>query len=330
MWNIFRRKKEVLYTPIIDDDGEEEKTESKEVYFENEKRAVFSEAKTIIYESKNFKSQTVKIRNTSENELDIIVSVTSDTGKVRPNNEDNFYCDYIGCRTETNCSHKKTVRGNGRCIFALCDGMGGESYGDEASQIAVQTLEQLSRKINSAELDKLHEAVNNYADEANKRICEMVEEKRCKRSGSTLAMVCIAGEYAYAFNIGDSRVCFFSDGKLKQITEDQTLAMRKLKANIYTEEEAKNSPDSHKITSFLGVDDRRIGLHSLKYEPFKFGGGKILICSDGLTDMCSDEEIAEILSSDSENHAEMLVQKALDNGGQDNVTCIVIQKNDEV
>lgn len=314
MWNIFRKKKEAPYKSIVDEDEETEITEdSTENTEENE---VPHESRTIIYE-REYKS-------------DIRVCVSSDVGKVRENNEDNFYCDHIGYRKEKNFTFMKSLNRFSRGIFAVCDGMGGEAYGEEASRLAVETLEEMSGEIKSALSEKLHDAVNSYADEANRRICEMVEEKRCKRSGSTLAMVCIAGEYAYAFNIGDSRVYFFSDGKLKQITEDQTLAVRKLKANIYTEEEAKNSPDSHKITSFLGVDDRRIGLHSLKYEPFEFGGGKILICSDGLTDMCSDEEIAEILSSDSENHAEMLVQKALDNGGQDNVTCVVIQKNDEV
>lgn len=310
MWNIFRRKKEVPYQSIVDEDEETEITEDNA---ENtEINEVPHERKTIIYE-REYKS-------------DIIVYVSSDVGKIRENNEDNFYCDHIGYRKEKNFTFMKSVNRISRGIFAVCDGMGGEAYGEEASRIAVETLEQLSGEINSALPEKLHDAVNNYADEANRRICEMVEEKRCKRSGSTLAMVCMVGEYVYAFNIGDSRVYFFSDGKIKQITEDQTLAMRKLKANIYTEEEARNSPDSHKITSFLGVDDRRIGLHSLKYEPFEMGNGKILICSDGLTDMCSDEEIAEILSSDSENYAELLVKKALENGGKDNVTCVVIQK----
>ena len=261
-------------------------------------------------------------------ERKITIYVSSDVGKIRENNEDNFYCDYIGYRKEKNFTFMKSeniVSG----IFAVCDGMGGEAYGEEASYIAVETLEQLSGEINSVSPEKLHDAVNNYANVANRRICEMVEEKLCKRSGSTLAMVRIVGEYVYAFNIGDSRVYFFSDGKIQQITQDQTLAMQKLKANIYTEEEARNSPDSHKITSFLGVDDRRIGLNSLKYEPFEIGDGKILICSDGLTDMCNDDEIAEILSSYSENYAEQLVQKALENGGEDNVTCVVIQKATE-
>lgn len=323
MFNIFRKKKEVPYTPIIEEEKEEEeKTEQKE------ERKKSAEAKTIIYESRKLKPRTLKLNSPpADCEHDIIVYVASDTGKIRSDNEDNFYCDGLGYRTISDCSYKKIIRNTPRCVFAVCDGMGGESYGELASQIAAETLGQFSSKINAALPDKLHGEVNSYAGEANNRICDMVEEKLCRRSGSTLAMVCIADGKVYAFNIGDSRVYFFSGGKIRQVTEDQTLAMRKVKANIYTEEEAKNSPDSHKITSFLGVDDRRIGLNALKYEPFQLDDGKILICSDGLTDMCSDDEISEVLSAEHENYAEQLVKKALDNGGEDNVTCVVIQKN---
>lgn len=311
MWNIFRKKKEVSRTPVIDD----KKTESAETSSENENVTAFPETKTIIYET--------------ECKCSMKVCISSDVGKIRENNEDNFYCDGVGYRKEKNLTLTKNLYNIRRSIFAVCDGMGGEAYGEEASRIAVETLEEMSGKIKSVLPEKIHETVNNYADTANGRICDMAEEKLCRRSGSTLAMVCIVGEYVYAFNIGDSRVYNFSDGKIQQITDDQTLAMRKLKANIYTEEEARNSSDAHKITSFLGVDDRRIGLHSLKYEPFEMGNGKILICSDGLTDMCNDEEISEILSCDSDNYAELLVNKALDNGGRDNVTCVVIQKTTE-
>ncbi|MDE6677652.1 MAG: protein phosphatase 2C domain-containing protein [Ruminococcus sp.] len=319
MFNIFRKKKETPYTPIIDD---EKPQQNKKI---SENKNIPHEPPTIIYESEKFKSPTIKLNNMPEDDSGIIVSVASDTGKIRSSNEDNFYCDEIGYRITKNCSYKKKIRSQ-RCIFAVCDGMGGESYGELASQIAVETLAKLSTEINSAESNKLHKAVNKYADEANRHICDMAEEKLCNRSGSTLAIVCIVDKYIYTFNIGDSRVYFFLNDTIKQVTEDQTLAMRKLKANIYTEEEAKNSPDAHKITSFLGVDDRRIGLNSLEYKPFELGDGKILICSDGLTDMCSDEEIKEILSSNYENDAEILVKKALENGGEDNVTCMVIQK----
>ena len=93
----------------------------------------------------------------------------------------------------------------------------------------------------------------------------------------------------------------------------------------YTEEEAKNSRDVHVITSFIGVDSREVGLKALSYKPIKTADITVLICSDGLTDMCTNDEIKEILSQECDNHAQLLVDKALENGGEDNVTCIVIK-----
>ena len=255
----------------------------------------------------------------------MFICVASNAGKIYSDNEDNFYVDEIGCRTEKNCSATTVLDSSKRHVFAVCDGMGGEAFGEEASHIAVTVLSDFKEQLHSSKISQLSGEVNRYSNEANRRICQMVKEKRCKRSGSTLAMVCIDHDRAYTYNIGDSRVYYWQNGTLKQITEDQTLAVKKLKANIYTEEEAKNSPDSHKITSFLGVDDRGIGLTALSYPPFKMGDGKILICSDGLTDMCSDKEIANILSMESPNIANLLVERAIMNGGIDNITCIVMQ-----
>ena len=153
----------------------------------------------------------------------------------------------------------------------------------------------------------------------------MVEERKANLSGSTMSMAFVDGTDAYIFSIGDSRVYYYCDDVLTQISEDQTLAMKKLKANIYTEEEARQSDDSHKITTFLGVDARSIGLKAQAYPPVDISKGCVLICSDGLTDMCSDEEIASIMKKKKKNTAYELATQAVANGGVDNVTCIVIE-----
>ena len=257
--------------------------------------------------------------------LDCIkVSAVSDAGKIRSKNEDNCLLDDRGIRFAEKCCDIFELNNNKRRILAVCDGMGGEAYGDIASEIAVTSFSEFIPDLRRVSPDKLHDIINLCASEINNRICDMAEEKHVGKSGSTLAMVCIDGEKVRAFNIGDSRIYFYKNGKLSQITEDQTIAMRKLKAGIYTPEEAKNSPDAHGLTSYLGSDVRRIGLKSLAYSEFNARGGKVLICSDGLTDMCSDELIAEILGRNPENMAGVLVQNALNNGGEDNITCIVI------
>lgn len=254
----------------------------------------------------------------------IKVSAVSDTGIVRKKNEDNCLLDDRGTRFAEKCCDVFELNNKIRRVLAVCDGMGGEAYGDLASRIAVTSFSEFLPYIREAPADKLHDTVNLCASEINNRICDMAAEMHAGRSGSTLAMVCIDGETVRAFNIGDSRIYFYRNGSLNQITEDQTLAMRKVKAGIYTLEEAKKSRDSHGLTSYLGCDIRRIGLKALAYPEFNARGGKILICSDGLTDMCSDESIAKILSGNPENTAGVLVQNALKNGGADNITCIVI------
>lgn len=264
------------------------------------------------------------MKNSMKKNSCIKISAVSDTGKIRSKNEDNCLLDDRGIRFAEKCCDVFELDNRTRRILAVCDGMGGEAYGDLASRIAVASFSEFIPNIREASADKLHNIINLCASEINNRICDMAEEMHAGKSGSTLAMVCIDGENVRAFNIGDSRIYFYKDGKLSQITEDQTVAMRKLKAGIYTPEEAKNSRDAHGLTSYLGSDMRRIGLKALAYPEFNASGGKILICSDGLTDMCSDELIAEILGRDPENTAGVLVQNALNNGGEDNITCIVI------
>ncbi|MDO4862536.1 MAG: protein phosphatase 2C domain-containing protein [Ruminococcus sp.] len=256
---------------------------------------------------------------------ELLVSAVSDVGFVRHGNEDSFYADGFGIKPEENCLLSRTVGGHERYIFAVCDGMGGEAYGELASDIAVTSLGKRSDVIRCVSLKGLHSAVNDYADAANAGICRMAEQKKCGRSGSTLAMACIDNGTVYAFNLGDSRVYYFRGGDLTRLSQDHTLAAQKLRDGELTEE-IRSSSDAHKLITFLGVDDDSVGLTVYASEPVELGDGKVLICSDGLTDMCSDAEIAKVLAERHVNYAEALAEKALSKGGWDNVTCIVISK----
>lgn len=253
------------------------------------------------------------------------ISVATHLGYCRRNNEDNYYIDELGVSPVENCTLSDEMSLKERRVFAVCDGMGGEDLGEEASRISVETLGEFAPKMKTALQSDLHDLVNRYASESNNRVCHMIKERKLSHSGSTLALICIDQRYVSVFNIGDSRVYMLRSDKLTQITEDQTLANKKIKANVYTEEEAKNSADVHVITSFIGVDSREVGLKALSYKPVKTADVTVLICSDGLTDMCSDDEIKDILLEECDNPAEKLVEKALENGGEDNVTCIVIK-----
>lgn len=277
---------------------------------------------TIINDILNMLSPSAKKASLSE----LKVSAATDMGKERTENEDNFYADGIGCRPDNDGAWTAKVR-QPAAIFAVCDGMGGENCGKEASGIAAELLSSSWKdfvKTRSRDTDGF---VKEYVKNANREICDMSFRESCGTSGSTLALVYIADDIVHAYHIGDSRIYFYHEGRLEQITEDHTLAISKLKANVYTDEEARNSPDAHKLTIFLGSDKRDAGLKPAVNPEFELSDGMILICSDGLTDMCTDEEIAEVLSLRPDAPAEKLVEQALQNGGEDNVTCIVIQKN---
>ncbi len=252
------------------------------------------------------------------------VSAVSDVGFVRQDNEDSFYADGIGIKPEGDCLLSTVTGGLDRYIFAVCDGMGGEAYGELASAISVGALSERADVLRRVDISELHSAVNDFADTANAGICRMAEKKKCGRSGSTLAMVCIDSGFVYSFNLGDSRVYYFRRGELTRLSQDHTLAAQKLRDGKLTAE-VRNSSDAHKLITFLGVDDDGVGLTAYAHEPVELRDGKVLICSDGLTDMLSEEELKGILGRCSSAAActEQLIAAALEKGGRDNVTVIL-------
>lgn len=261
-----------------------------------------------------------------KHELYIRVSFATDTGRVRENNEDNFYIDgkyrHVYGHNESDSYIELTERTH---VFGLFDGMGGESFGETASALAAVHLDRIAPTLRQISASELPFYMNEYARTANNAICDMMDQRNA-RGGSTFTAVCVKDGRAYPFYLGDSRIYLLDEGGLLQITEDQTLAMRKIKAGVYTEEESKDSPDHHKLTCFLGVDEAGMGLDCQPCMPVPAKAGvKLLLCSDGLSDMCSREEICEVLENGGENTARALVDKALKNGGRDNVTCVVIE-----
>ncbi len=260
--------------------------------------------------------------------LYIKAHAVSDQGKLRGNNEDNFFCD-----GEVNIDPQRggelTIDETRltRHVFAVCDGMGGESYGEIASAIAAETLKEHYGSFIKSKGNKLNEIVNKCTTDANNRICDMIKERQCRNSGTTLAMVCFCDDYAYPFYIGDSRIYLFDGFDLYALTKDQTLAAAMLQHGVYTPEQAEISYDRNKLMHFLGEDKEGKGLSATAQPPIPLKPGmKFLICSDGLTDMCSDLTLYEVMSDpEQDDPASTLVAMALEAGGSDNVTVIVIE-----
>lgn len=252
----------------------------------------------------------------------------SDQGKVRTNNEDNFFADgMINPDPQSGGDilvEKKKLTSH---VFAVCDGMGGESYGEDASELAVDILKTHYNDIKKARKNEINYVVDKYATDANNRICDMISQRQCSNSGTTLAMLYFRDNNAYPFYIGDSRIYLYDGFDLYVLSKDQTLAAEMLQYGVYTPEQAEMSYDRNKLIHFLGEDKEGKGLKATAQPPIPLKKGmRFLICSDGLTDMCSDLTLYEILSDpEQEDYAQALVTMALEAGGTDNVTVIVIE-----
>lgn len=254
----------------------------------------------------------------------ISLSVSTHNGKRKNNNEDSFSINHKAKPSDKDIMNICGDIGDRDLFLGVFDGMGGEKMGDVASRIAAERAAELYKQLKELTPDMFQQAIDKYVNETNAKICITLENCGDDRGGTTMAAVFIKNGMVYPFSIGDSRIYLLRGDELIQISEDHTLAMRKYKSNIYTLEEAEASPDSHKLTLFLGVDVDGNGLDAQFYEPFLIPeNGCLLICSDGLYDMCSKSEIVKMLQQDSENTARELAEAAVDNGGIDNVTCIV-------
>ncbi len=257
------------------------------------------------------------------------VSVSTHIGKVRGNHEDNFYLKgiYLHEHFRNDFSATYTIDNPDGMCFAVFDGMGGAAYGEIASEIAMQILRKYENDLENAENTRIvDQIVSEYTKEANNAVVEMLREKQSLSGGTTFAMLYFMGGQARLYYLGDSRIYLEQESGIVCLTRDHTLANQKLDAGIYTESEAANSPDNHRLTLYIGSDKSEVGLNADSRMPIPIRPkNKFVICSDGLSNMCSDKVIHELLSQNYFNEAAILVQEALNRGGADNVTCIVLE-----
>ena len=237
-------------------------------------------------------------------------------GRVPENNEDNFYINgsYKSNPKEACCQAKGTAD-RGRLTASVCDGMGGYAAGEEASLIAVRTMAEFCKNEKAGEV-LFRDRPMDYVNEANARICQLREQVG-KPTGSTLTVMEFADGAFTAMNIGDSRIYLYRDGALIQLSTDHSVLARMIRMGQITEEEAKTHPLRHQITQHLQEEVQT--------------GDVYLLCSDGLTDMVDDEEILQYLGSDLSltEKVKQLVQRAVDAGGRDNITVVLIEAEEK-
>ena len=254
----------------------------------------------------------MKKQKNSLEETTISCGASTHVGKVRKNNQDAFgFNDYL---------------------FVVADGMGGHLGGEVASGLAVKTLINAFEspgKLKRKKIKRNHSGLLNAVEHANHQIIQnAAEDSSLKGMGTTLCAVMLGVQEneSPAFviaNIGDSRVYQFSNGNLKQTTQDHSLVADLVRAGELTEQEAARHPQRNVLTRALGID---AASKTDIYELAINDGDKYLLCSDGLFNELSEIRITEILNeiSDPQISSEMLVNEAVEAGGHDNVTAMVL------
>ncbi len=244
--------------------------------------------------------------------MKVTVFGASDKGLVRELNEDSFLIHGF----ENNEPY-------GFCILA--DGMGGHNAGEVASSMATSIIanELSSSNMGEGESQIVSQITASF-DFANDKIYQKsVNNAENAGMGTTVVMLYINGETAYIANIGDSRAYLIDKDDISQLTIDHSVVQKLLESGSITPQEARNHPEKNIITRALGTEPNEdCDIYEFKIQQ----GDKILLCSDGLTDMLEDFEIKNALNNcpDLEGSVNALISAANEHGGRDNITAILI------
>lgn len=238
-------------------------------------------------------------------------------GLVRKENQDHIFVNgkLRGQSSELYCCSDVTKDG----IYAVCDGMGGGQWGEEAARIVAAGLKDVKRG---------EKSVETYLFEANNRICQLIQERDHASIGTTAVILVVSDGIGKIYNIGDSRAYLYHNGVLRQVSYDHNQAQQMVDMGIITKEQARNHPGCHRLTQHLGIPQEEFVISPFTSDDFKICQGEIvLLCSDGLTELLSDWEICSYLKkSDSiKNKADELWKAAMYRGGKDNISLILIE-----
>lgn len=241
--------------------------------------------------------------------MNVQVHGATHTGKVRDHNEDSLWYS-----TE----HAAGI---------VSDGMGGHAAGEVASSITVESFRRVvgSRLSTAGSVDDVARIVSNSMGLANQEVHVAVQEDESRASmGATCVCACVWNGSLVVGNIGDSRAYMLSDGRLEQLTRDDSFVQKLLDDGVIEEAQAKVHPSRNMIVKYIGGDkvaEPAVTMHELTR------GDRVLLCSDGLTGVVQDDAISDILGGGNtlEETCGRLIEATLDNGAPDNVTVVVFE-----
>lgn len=256
--------------------------------------------------------QEISPRAELRTRVKVSVAAKTDLGRVRENNEDKYEF-FLPSNDEELAS-----RG---LVFVVCDGMGGHEAGQIASELACKTFISVYR---DHPAEDPAEAARSAVIAANRFVLDVARAVPSRRGmGTTLSALLLVQERAYIVQVGDSRVYRLRDGAIMQVTTDHTWVEETVALGTMSREEAERHQYRHVLTRAVGTEPE------IKTDVFiedAREGDCFLLCSDGLTNHVTDEEIAEALGKQGPAEAAWsLVNRALVGGGSDNTTVIVVR-----
>lgn len=241
---------------------------------------------------------------------------TCHIGKIRNNNEDNFWCcgDSLEAQNQ-GMSHIRSgyMKQSEYPLLAVFDGMGGESCGEMAAILAAEACGEHFKTAKDGIRNDPEEFLNEICESMNQAICDYGRTNKINSMGTTAALLAFAEDAVYSCNLGDSRIYKSDREKFYQISQDHVLG--------------RSLFGKAPLTQYLGMEEENLQLEpSISRQEIKIGD-RFLLCSDGITDMLSDGEIADILSRDIPvaKTVEILVDRALKKGGRDNITVVLCE-----
>jgi protein phosphatase len=207
-------------------------------------------------------------------------------------------------------------------LFIVADGVGGHFGGEVASALAVETVREVVNHPRALEF-RPKEVLAQAYEEASHRIYDRaLQEPKLNGMGTTMVMSYVRDESIYIANVGDSRCYLYRRPFLWQVTEDHSLINEQIRLGMMTEEQARKLIGKNVITRSVGFE-RDVFPDLLEREVSP--GDTFIFCSDGLSGMVPDNEICSIMNLNGvEKTAGLLMQKAIDHGGDDNVTVVVV------
>ena len=217
-----------------------------------------------------------------------------------------------------------------RVLMIVCDGMGGAKSGNVASSLAVEVFTGEVRRTQKAGMtpEKAAAMLRSALEQANRAVYEQSQlSEDFTGMGTTLSVLWMSDNFVYIGHVGDSRVYLLRDGEFKQMTLDHSLVEQLVREGVLTEEEAQNHPMRNIITRAIGTDES-VEVDVVVEERRK--GDLWLACSDGLHGLVDDRQMRDALRQYApEKAADVLLKAALDAGGRDNVTLVIVHDGEE-